>query len=100
MVQANKLSLFLLYGTSHSGHSMGGKTAMLTALRQPSLVERLIVLDVSPRVAPGTDSTLHLLSTIQSLDLNQIHSRRQADIALREEIPVSMFFLRPHKSKR
>ena len=72
---------------------MGGKTAMLTALRQPSLVERLIVLDISPRVAPGTGSTLlHLLSTIQSLDLSQIHSRRQADIALSEEIPVSIFF--------
>lgn len=30
------------------GHSMGGKTAMVTALSQPSLVERLVVVDISP----------------------------------------------------
>ena len=72
---------------------MGGKTAMLTALRQPSLVERLIVLDVSPRAAPGTDSTLRLLSTIQSLDLSQIRNRREADVALKGEIKVSVLFV-------
>lgn len=30
------------------GHSMGGKTAMVLALRHPELVERLVVVDVSP----------------------------------------------------
>ena len=30
------------------GHSMGGKISMLTALRHPELVERLVVVDVAP----------------------------------------------------
>ena len=30
------------------GHSMGGKTAMLTALQYPQVVERLVVVDAAP----------------------------------------------------
>ena len=35
------------------GHSMGGRTAMLTALQCPTLIESLIVVDVSPVPSPG-----------------------------------------------
>ena len=35
------------------GHSMGGRTAMLTALHFPKLIESLIVVDVSPVSSPG-----------------------------------------------
>ena len=35
------------------GHSMGGRTAMLTALQWPKLIKSLIVVDVSPVPSPG-----------------------------------------------
>ena len=35
------------------GHSMGGRTAMLTALQCPKLIGTLIVIDVSPVPSPG-----------------------------------------------
>ena len=35
------------------GHSMGGRTAMLTALQSPALIESLVVVDVSPVTSPG-----------------------------------------------
>lgn len=35
------------------GHSMGGRTAMLTALQHPTLIESLIVVDVSPVPSSG-----------------------------------------------
>ena len=36
------------------GHSMGGKTAMLFAVTYPDLVDKLIVVDISPRMYPTT----------------------------------------------
>jgi esterase len=38
------------------GHSMGGKTAMALALRQPSVVRRLVVVDIAP--VPYADTPL------------------------------------------
>ena len=31
------------------GHSMGGKTAMLFATKYPDLIEKLIIVDISPK---------------------------------------------------
>ncbi|MFV0435491.1 MAG: alpha/beta fold hydrolase [Leucobacter sp.] len=70
------------------GHSMGGKVAMVLALRHPDLVRRLAVIDISP-VASGSarGEFRHLLDALTGLDLDSIHRRADADAALRNAIP-------------
>ncbi|NLF05262.1 MAG: alpha/beta fold hydrolase [Actinomycetales bacterium] len=69
------------------GHSMGGKVAMLLALRHPELVARLVVVDISPAGANGTGEFEHLLGALATLDLEALTSRADADAALTELIP-------------
>jgi esterase len=62
------------------GHSMGGKAAMVLALRDPAKVNRLVVADIAP-VSYG-HSQAHLVDAMERLDLSQIASRSDADRAL------------------
>jgi pimeloyl-ACP methyl ester carboxylesterase len=68
------------------GHSMGGRAAMLTALRHPELVPRLVVVDIGPAPTPDADSARYA-AALQALDLTQIATRRDADHALAAPIP-------------
>ena len=52
------------------GHSMGGKTAMVTALRYPELVEKLIVVDSSPDNSPAAGNVSFYLDVLTSFELN------------------------------
>lgn len=70
------------------GHSMGGKVAMVLALRHPELVRRLVVIDIAP-VASSRGEFPHLLHALAALDLSRITSRSDAQAALRDEIPSS-----------
>lgn len=69
------------------GHSMGGKTAMVLALRHPDLVDRLIVVDISPVASDNGGEFEHLLGSLKALDLEALSSRRDADEALQDPIP-------------
>lgn len=67
------------------GHSMGGKTAMLLALRYSTLVSKLVVADIAP-VSYAHDYD-HLIEPILSLDLDQYEYRASIDQALQKDIP-------------
>ncbi|MEX0429000.1 alpha/beta fold hydrolase [Nocardioides sp. DS6] len=69
------------------GHSMGGKVAMLLALRRPDLVERLCVVDMSPVTYHRTDVFEGFVAAMRSLDLSTLSGRQEADDRLAEAVP-------------
>lgn len=69
------------------GHSMGGKVAMAVALRHPDLIERLVVVDISPVESSDMGEFRHLLSALATLDLDDLPSRTEANDRLSELIP-------------
>jgi esterase len=67
------------------GHSMGGKTAMAAALRDPDMVDRLVVVDIAPVVY--RPHHLGLVQAMRALDLSGIKRRGEADAALATAVP-------------
>jgi pimeloyl-ACP methyl ester carboxylesterase len=68
------------------GHSMGGKVAMLVALREPSLVGRLVVVDISPTVRTA-DEFVGYVDAMLGLNLQTIATRGDADDQLKAAAP-------------
>ena len=69
------------------GHSMGGKTAMVLALRHPDLIDRLVIVDISPVGSDNGGEFEQLLGSLAALDLGALASRTDADEALQDPIP-------------
>lgn len=67
------------------GHSMGGKTAMLTALRYPSAVERLVVVDAAPVAYPPAFE--EYARAMRTADLSAVHRRADVDAQLTDAVP-------------
>jgi pimeloyl-ACP methyl ester carboxylesterase len=69
------------------GHSMGGKTAMVLALRRPELVERLCVVDVAPVAYEHASEFVRYIDAMLAIDLATLADRAQADQALQDAVP-------------
>ena len=69
------------------GHSLGGKVAMIVALRCPELVDRLCVVDVAPVGYDNSGEFAGYIEAMRRLDLGSLEQRSDADEALREAVP-------------
>jgi len=74
------------YGTPMDviGHSMGGKAAMVLALKNPDLVRRLIVADIAP--VSYTHTQIGFIAAMRGLDLSLVEKRSDADRLLATEV--------------
>jgi pimeloyl-ACP methyl ester carboxylesterase len=69
------------------GHSLGGKVAMVLALRHPELVERLCVVDVAPVAYDHLSQFEGYVAAMRALDLASLAQRGDADTAMSEAVP-------------
>lgn len=70
------------------GHSMGGKVAMMLALRHPELVERLVVADIAPVGYSSAREFTGYIEALRGLDLGSIATREDAEAALAPAVPA------------
>lgn len=74
-----------MFSAALAGHSMGGKVAMQLALSYPDMVERLVVVDISPGGAEDKHSSI--FDALRSMDLSKMTTRQEAETYLAERIP-------------
>jgi pimeloyl-ACP methyl ester carboxylesterase len=83
------------------GHSMGGKVAMQLALRHPELLRALVVVDVAPTEYPESGGRTDdpdeevspfaaFIAAMRAMDLDQLKTREDAEVALRTAVPSRM----------
>ena len=71
------LNTYNLDEVSLIGHSMGGKAAMNFACMYPDRVEKLVVVDISPKYYPPHHQ--EILSGLKAVDRSNLTSRKDAD---------------------
>ena len=59
------------------GHSMGGKAAMNFAVSNPTMLDRLIVVDIAPKAYPVHHDSI--IDGLKAVPINTVQSRNEAD---------------------
>jgi len=78
-------------------HSMGGKVAMTYALENPGKVNRIAIIDISPRRYPERVAHTQVISQMLSIDLDKLTSRSEVENLLKTRIAdkrVQMFIMK------
>jgi esterase len=89
MIDNNLASAYVL------GHSMGGKTAIRFAQKNPHMVKKLIVADIGVKGYPMHHGTI--IDGLKAIDLNRAKTRGEAEEMLTPYIPqvgVRQFLLK------
>lgn len=69
------------------GHSMGGSTMMYVALNYPQLVEKLIIVDMSPvRVSPQLMEMEKIFKAMRTVNLEGIPTLTKARSSIRDQL--------------
>lgn len=78
-----------------TGHSMGGKVAMELALEEPSRIEKLISVDMTPFEVSGGHE--QIIKALKAFDPSQIQKRSEADKLMQihiEDFNIRQFLLK------
>lgn len=75
------------------GHSLGGKTAMVLALTEPQLVDRLCVVDIAPKSYGDLHRFGGYIAEMRRLPLGELVSRADAQARFVEDDPAVKAFL-------
>ncbi len=67
------------------GHSLGGKAVMQFAINYPVKVEKLIVVDITPKAYPPHHQGI--IKALESVDFSKANSRKDVEEVLQEYIP-------------
>lgn len=74
------------------GHSMGGKAAMVFALQNPDLVNKLVIADIAP--VPYLHSQMSPIDAMRGVDLERVETRGDArDMLVGQPDELRDFFL-------
>lgn len=88
-LMADDLNAFMdqqgMYTASVIGHSMGGKTAMQFAVEHEDRLEKLVIVDMSPRKNEAGHEVI--LDAMNHFPMDQITDRKEADAILKKDIP-------------
>ncbi|HPK05743.1 MAG TPA: alpha/beta fold hydrolase [Bacteroidales bacterium] len=69
------------------GHSMGGKVAMNFALAYPYMINKLVVIDISPRAYPVRQIHNDIIQAMESVNFDEVDYRQDVEEKLKSKIP-------------